>query len=54
MEYKNSIQHILENCDHEGKASKSLDKSKHFVKWSQIVRRQCINLYVRNLVLNAQ
>lgn len=54
MEYKNSIQHILEKHDHEVKeASKALDRSKHFVKWSQQVRRQCINLYVRNLVPNA-
>lgn len=35
-------------------ASKALDRSKHFVKWSLSVRRQCKNLYVRNLALNAR
>lgn len=52
---KNFIQHILENCNHELKeASKALDMSKNFVKWSHLVRRQCINSYIRNSVLNAQ
>lgn len=55
LDYKNSIQHILENCDHEVReASKALDRSKHFFKWSKQVRRHCKSLYVRNLVLNAQ
>jgi len=53
LEYKNSIQHILENCDDEVKEEyKALAKSKNFFKWSHLVWRQCRNLYVRNLVLN--
>jgi len=49
------MQHLLENYDKEVcEASKSLNKGKHFFKCSIPVRKQCKNLYLRNLVLNAK
>ena len=41
QDYKKFVQHLLENCDKEVcEASISLDRGKHFVKWSLPTRRK--------------